>query len=225
MSSEPEGISPEFYQKLVTLSELMIEKNDLIEIIGEIKQRKSKISQKMLDILTNKFNSKINLIDKQMSRTASGLSCSVCQEPLELTDPVLACLWCGSPGHQDHLLRYLKEEESRCPSCGEYLRVHFKGSIKTSLYADPFKTSVYALSDKIHKLNIIYKEKPLELDSERRCPKCERVISQDWNFCRHCGTRLEHSESTTPIQTIACPRCGRPVKSAWRNCRLCGYPL
>ena len=222
---DTDQVPHEIYQKLVTLSEGMIERNTIIEIIGDVKGKSSVISSQTMNVLTNKYLSKIALIDKQLSRVATGLNCSVCQELLSITDEILACIWCGSPAHKAHLIKHVKDE-SYCPACGEYLRFHFKGSVKT-VAKDPFKTCVYATSDKIHKLEFFYGEKPLdkaEPGTRVECPECKRLISQDWKFCRYCGARLEHL-GTQEIQMSTCPRCGRQIKSTWRFCKMCGHPI
>ena len=225
MASGTDEVSPELYRKRETLATLMIERNDLIEILGEIKHRKPQINSEVANVLINKYLSKIALIDKQISREAAGLLCSVCQEPLEISDLVLVCLWCGSPGHNTHLLSYIRDE-GHCPACGEALKFHYKGLVRT-ITTDLFKTCVYALSDRIHELVIYFGDKPLVSSDDKgaQCPECERVVSPDWNFCRYCGARLEPKQQKKAESMSICPRCGRQIKSSWRFCKLCGQPI
>ncbi|NVM53508.1 MAG: zinc ribbon domain-containing protein [Candidatus Helarchaeota archaeon] len=225
MASDTDHLSPETYQKLVTLSESMVERNNIGEILSEIKRKKSIITPQTVDVLTNKFLSKIALIDKQLSRVATGLTCSVCQKKLSLNDAVLACLWCGSPAHKRHLLKQVKTE-GYCPACGEYLKVHFRRSIRTITH-DLFKTCVNAINDKVHKLEVIYGDKLLqkvESGKEILCPECKGKVAADWKFCRLCGTRIEH-KTIQEVEMRICPRCGRQIKSTWRFCKMCGHPL
>jgi len=225
MATETNSLSPEMYTKLVKLSELIIERNSLIEIFGEIQRQKSKLSDNIADILINKFQSKIALIDKQMSQVAAGLQCSICSEILAVTDGIIPCLWCGSPAHMGELLTFVKQE-GRCPSCGEYLKFHFKGFIKT-ISPDLLKSYTDRISDKIHKLEISFGDKSVEAivaGDKFLCPTCQQQVLPNWNFCRICGTRLSHTESEV-WQIILCPRCKKQVKPDWHHCRWCGYAL
>jgi len=223
MATEFDPLAAETYKKLVTLSELIIERNTLIEILGEIQRRKSTLSENIADILVHKFHSKIALIDRQISRVAAGMQCSICSEVLGLNDEVLPCLWCGSPAHKDQFLHFVKRE-SHCPGCGESLRFHFRGGFKTIAH-DALKTYVDGLSDKMHELKITFGDKPLEeivAEDKLLCPTCKQPISRNWQFCRACGTRLEAKPPETPHTSI-CPRCGKPMKSTWQYCKSCGF--
>ncbi|NVM30630.1 MAG: zinc ribbon domain-containing protein [Candidatus Helarchaeota archaeon] len=224
MSLDTEHLDHETYEKLVSLSESMIERNNVIEILAVIIRKAPLLSRKTVDILTHKFLSKIALLDKHMSRVATDLSCSVCQEKLSLTDPVLICLWCGSPAHEEHLLKHVKTE-GYCPACGEYLKFQFTGNVKT-ISQDLFKTCVNAFSEGIHKLEIKFGEKLLDTAKSReklQCPDCKRQVSPDWKFCRSCGSRLEH-KGIQEVQMKTCPRCGRQITESWRFCKWCGHP-
>jgi len=223
MVSEFDPLSAETYKKLVTLSELIIERNNLIEILGEIQRKKSTLSESIADILVYKFQSKIMLIDRQMSRAAAGLQCSICSGVLALNDEVLPCLWCGSPAHKDQFLHFVKRAGC-CKACGENLRFHIKGAFKT-IAPDVLKTYVDGLSDKIHELKITFGDKPLEevvAEDKLLCPTCKQLISRTWKFCRACGTRLE-SKAPEAAQMSICPRCGKPMKSTWQYCKSCGF--
>ncbi len=218
-------ISPEIYQKLVALSELMIERNNLIEILGGILRRSSTISTETREVITNKYLSKINLIDKQMTRVANGLSCSICQKSISFNEEVLVCQWCGSPAHKERFLIFIKSE-GYCPACGEYLKFHLKGAVKT-ITQDLFKTCVYAVSDKIHEVKVFYGQKLIDkIDPSKQliCPECKSTILGNWKFCRSCGTRLDQ-KTIDREHMVLCPRCGRQIKSSWRFCKLCGHPL
>jgi predicted amidophosphoribosyltransferase len=223
MTAEFDPLSAETYKNLVTLSELIIERNTLIEILGEIQRRKSTISENIEGILVHKFQSKIILIDRQMSRAAAGMQCSICSEPLALNDEVIPCLWCGSPAHKDQFLHFVKRE-AHCPACGETLRFHFRGTVKTITY-DALKTYIDVISNKIHELKITFGDKPLEeivAEDKILCPACKQLISRNWQFCRACGTRLKSRPPEAP-QTSICPRCGKPMKSTWQYCKSCGF--
>lgn len=218
--------SPETYEKLVKLSELILERNNILEILGGFKHKKKGLSGKGMQVLVNEYLSKITLIDKQMSQVAIGLRCSVCQEFLTLPDEVLVCEWCGSPAHKNHLLNYVKLN-GYCPACGEYLKYYRRGALKTVTH-DLFKTCVVNIaSKKIHELKIFYKDQLIESapsHQRRQCPVCNNPVSPDWRFCRYCGTRLKPSE-TQEVQMRVCPRCGRQIKDTWRFCKMCGFPL
>ncbi len=224
MPLDSNHVSPEQYETLVILSESMIARNNIIEILGEIKKGASILTQKRQEILIHKFLAKIALIDRQMSRVATGLSCSVCEEKLSLNDLVLICIWCGSPAHSAHLLKYVKDE-GYCPACGQYLKLHFKSSLKT-ITPDLFKTIVYAFSNKIHEIQVFFGEtlldqaKPVE---KVQCPECKRQTSADWKFCRYCGTRIEE-DGIQEVQMISCSRCGRQITGSWHFCKWCGQP-
>lgn len=223
MATEFDPLSAEIYNKLVTLSELIIERNNLIEILGEIQRKRSTLSESVADILVHKFQSKISLIDRQLSRSAAGMQCSICSEALALNDEIIPCLWCGSPAHKDQFLHFVKRE-GHCPACGETLKFHLKGGFKTIAH-DALKTYIDSLSDKIHELKITFGDKPLEevvAEDKLLCPACKQPISGNWKFCRACGTRLE-SRSPSPAQTSICPRCGKPMKSTWQFCKSCGF--
>ena len=225
MISETGEISPETNQKYVTLSELMIDRNNLIEILGGIQRKGSTISAKTKEVLINKYRSKIDLIDKQMVRVASGLNCSICQKVISLSDDVLVCQWCGSPAHTDPFLKHIKSE-GYCPACGEYLKFHYRGAQKT-ITQDLFKTCVFAFSDKIHEVKVFYKKKLIDREESGDgliCPECKKGIQQNWKFCKSCGVRLER-KATKEVHMTICPRCGRQIKSSWRFCKLCGHPL
>ncbi|MDG6220597.1 MAG: zinc ribbon domain-containing protein, partial [Candidatus Thermoplasmatota archaeon] len=52
------------------------------------------------------------------------------------------------------------------------------------------------------------------------CPYCERDVSADDAFCRHCGAKLleemllcPNCEETIPLDSIFCPKCGARLKS------------
>ncbi|MDD1778896.1 MAG: zinc ribbon domain-containing protein [Candidatus Helarchaeota archaeon] len=223
MTTEFDPLSAETYKKLVILSELIIERNSLIEILGEIQRKRSTLSENVADILVHKFQSKISLIDRQISRSAAGMQCSICSEPLALNDEVIPCLWCGSPAHKDQFLHFVKRE-GHCAACGQTLRFHVKGGFKTVAH-DALKTYVDGLSDKIHELKITFGDKPLEevvAEDKLLCPICRQPISGNWKFCRACGTRLE-SKPPVSAQTNICPRCGKPMKSTWQYCKSCGF--
>jgi hypothetical protein len=225
MATETNSVSPETYRKFVALSELIFERNNFIEILGEIKQKKSVLSDNVADILMHKFQSKIALIDKQMNQVAAGLQCSICSEMLAVNDDIIPCLWCGSPAHMAEFLNFVKRE-GRCPSCGQYLKSHFKGSMKTINY-DLLRSYVDRLSDKISTLEIAFGDKPLEaviIEDQFFCPTCKQRISPNWNFCRICGTRLSPQKGEAG-KIILCPRCGKQIKSTWQHCKWCGYAL
>ncbi len=204
---------------------MIFERNNLIKILGGFKQTRVAISKKQMDILVNEYFSKIALIDKQMSRIAAGFSCSVCHELLTISDEILACEWCGSPAHRDHLLKSVKSN-GYCPACGEFLKHFVRNSMKTVTH-DFFKEIVYSTPKKVHRLKILYSGKPIEPTPSAEtplCPECKRPISPDWKFCRYCGNRLKQPEAAGPEMTV-CPRCGRQIKSTWKFCKLCGHPL
>jgi hypothetical protein len=225
MATETNPPSPEIDRKLELLSKLIIERNSVIEILGEIQRKKSTLSDNVADILIHKFQSKISLIDKQMSQIAAGLQCTICSEILAVNDDIIPCLWCGSPAHMGEYLTFVKHQ-GRCPSCGEYLKFHFKGSMKTISY-DLLRYYMDGLSDKIHELEISFGDKPLEevvAEDKLFCPACKQRISPNWNFCRICGNRLNpkmHEKMQMPL----CPRCGKQIKNTWQHCKWCGYTL
>ncbi|MFX1294320.1 MAG: zinc ribbon domain-containing protein [Promethearchaeota archaeon] len=225
MASKTDQTSPEIYQKLVALSELIIERNNIIRILSGIKRAKTTLSEKQIDIILHKFLSKIALIDKRLNSVATGLSCSICQEQLTIADEILACERCGSPAHKNHLLKHVKAE-GYCLACGEYLKYQIKGTIKTITH-DLFKSCVYTLSDKVHKLEIFYSTKLIErppITLRTKCPKCNRQISPDWKFCRYCGNKLKQPKKHE-LQVASCPRCGRQIKISWKFCKMCGFSL
>ncbi len=209
----------------ITLAELIIKRNNLIEVLGGIKQRKSSTNEQTMEILINEFQSKIDLVDKQMSRASAGLKCSVCHENLTLTDEVLICEWCGTPAHKAHVLSQIKRD-GYCQACGGFLKQHVRGSIRTITH-DTIQAYHAAISEKIHKLQIFFGDKIIAeagSDTEIQCPECKRAVAKEWNFCRYCGARLEQSERQTVEMTV-CPRCGKQIKTSWRFCKLCGFPL
>lgn len=219
---EFDPLSTENYKKSVTLSEFIIERNSLIEILGEIQKKESILGEK-IGALIHKFQSKINLIDRQISRAAAGMQCSICSEVLSLNDDVIPCLWCGSPAHSDQFLHFVKKE-GHCPACGESLKFHIRASIKTITH-DALKTYVDGISNKIHELKITFEDKPLEevlAEDKLFCPACKQPISRNWQFCRACGTRLRSRPLEAPQSSI-CPRCGNPMKSTWQYCKSCGF--
>ena len=160
-----------------------------------------------------------------MSRVATGITCSVCQKTIAISDHVLACELCGSPAHTEHILKHVKQE-GYCPACGENLKYHIKASLKTITH-DLFKSSINAFSAKVHALQIYYKDQLIEqpiIHMKTECPRCKRTISPDWKFCRSCGAKLEHVE-TQKVEMRSCARCGRQIKSTWKFCKICGHPI
>ncbi|MHA1265636.1 MAG: zinc ribbon domain-containing protein [Candidatus Helarchaeota archaeon] len=213
-------------QRFVVLSELMIERNSLLDILYGIKHLSSQTDPHIISFLKNKFLSKIALIDKRISFTAAGLKCPICQKKLEVNDEMLVCQWCGSPAHKMSFLNYVKRN-GFCPACGEYLKLTYFPTSPT-ITQDMLHSCISALTRKFPQITISYGDKyistHLATDSLLLCPECKSHVSPDWNFCRYCGARLDR-ELSQPVVTSPCPNCGRPVRSSWRFCKLCGHPL
>lgn len=226
MNTGSEKISSENYQKSIALSELMFERNNLLEILSNIKCKYSRTQEYPREILVNKFLSKIALINRQIAQVAVGLYCSICHEELSMDDEVLVCQWCGSPAHAQRFIQHVKVK-GYCPACGELLKVHYRKPFKT-LTQDLIKTYFAASFQQISEVKVFYGEFPLETDAPEKlslCPECKGQISPNWKFCKYCGIRLEKAGLQVADAVKPCPRCGRPARASWRYCKLCGHPL
>lgn len=58
-------------------------------------------------------------------------------------------------------------------------------------------------------------------NKKKRCPKCNKKINENWDFCNYCGYKLEKEIKNIEITTIKknkkydrniCPKCGNRLK-------------
>ena len=54
-----------------------------------------------------------------------------------------------------------------------------------------------------------------ELEAVPSCPRCSRVVHEEYQFCPECGATLRHS----------CGKCGRLAEVGWKVCAYCGNGL
>lgn len=48
--------------------------------------------------------------------------------------------------------------------------------------------------------------------SAQSCPQCQKPVSPNFEFCPHCGARMEAS----------CAQCKKPIEKTWAACPYCG---
>lgn len=53
-----------------------------------------------------------------------------------------------------------------------------------------------------------------------KCPNCNKEITDNAKFCRHCGTKIE----TQPEQ-VKCPKCGALNRQGATFCDSCGAKM
>lgn len=56
---------------------------------------------------------------------------------------------------------------------------------------------------------------PASPGTSQPCPQCQKPVSPNFEFCPHCGARMEAS----------CPQCKKPVEKTWAACPYCGNKL
>jgi ribosomal protein L32 len=65
----------------------------------------------------------------------------------------------------------------------------------------------------------------------RACPKCTRLVSNQYRFCPYCGSDMENpqpaaarKESPKPAAPVVvfCRNCGKKIKAQARFCNYCG---
>ncbi len=49
------------------------------------------------------------------------------------------------------------------------------------------------------------------------CPKCNKEVRENANFCEHCGNSV--------FDSLVCPNCGNTTNENYAFCRFCGTPL
>lgn len=59
---------------------------------------------------------------------------------------------------------------------------------------------------------LILEEDEVEEAKECSCPKCGKIIKEDFHFCPYCEFELIKS----------CTKCEKPLKSEWKVCPYCG---
>jgi len=101
------------YRKETALPALAFRLSLPLDIVYEIIQSYIKQNKIIGEIKGNIF---INYIKKTPV-------CPICKE--EIIDPInlIVCPFCRKPFHKDHLLKFLKEEESICPNCRKSLNL------------------------------------------------------------------------------------------------------
>lgn len=55
--------------------------------------------------------------------------------------------------------------------------------------------------------------------SNRICPRCKRVLEEEWKACPYCGRRLISADEL--LLPKACPQCKRVLKAEWKACPYC----
>jgi len=73
------------------------------------------------------------------------------------------------------------------------------------------------------------KEPEIVVEGKINCAKCGKTNEKDWDFCLHCGEKLEFKQSSAGLVTESavhsCGKCGQPVQAEWDFCKSCGTKL
>ncbi|MHA1379219.1 MAG: zinc ribbon domain-containing protein [Candidatus Helarchaeota archaeon] len=225
-------------QKLENLSNLMIERNLVLNILRTLSRdlELKEIKQDLYDVIRAKYTAKLDSLDIQIAKESRNFSCSKCEQPLEEDQHVLSCINCGFPFHEYHIKQSPISFENVCSNCGYIYHVK---EINDFITIELKKVENYIdnLHSQISFIEISIDGKPLKLQynvekiKQKRnvkrdikaetCPKCGNTVNSNWRYCKICGTFLKKK---TPKKNMVCVNCGTTLEKNWKFCKWCGSP-